>query len=188
MIRSLFFHYLLTDFTILGCFGFFFMRNTANSLRLLYDAAHVLAHAHPDWHDQETYYHLFRDTDYARYLDLHPKHPQSFLYKEKGKKTAQPVVLVKFLPQLQFINGHALRNFPPEDDTGFYIVHANGWGMQREPLLKRLGAWKLDDYNRCTWIMFNVSIYYYYYYYFFLGQFPPTNKSHWKVPPNQKKT
>ncbi len=117
-------------------------------MRLLYDVAHVLAH-HPDWHDQATFYRFLNNTDYARYLDIYPKHPQSILYKEKGKKAAQPTMLVKFLPQLPFINGHALKHFPPDNKTDFYIVHTNGWGIERELLLKKLGAWKLDDYNHC---------------------------------------
>ncbi len=128
-----------------GCNGFFFMRNTKESHQFLDDVAKEFALN--DWHDQYAFnWLIIKNTSYARFLDLHPKHPQSYLFKP----FVTPVVLIKFLPQMSFINGHALMKFPPpKENMDFHMVHTNGWGKDKEAKLRELNAWKLDDYNQC---------------------------------------
>ncbi len=128
------------------------MRNTNNSHRFLDDVAYHWSLRTDtdasDWHDQEEFNRLIRDPNYARFLDLHPKHPQSYLHKDKKK---EPLMLIKFLPQMPFINGHALMKYPPENGAvEYYMVHTNGWGKDKEAKLRDLNAWKLDDYNQCV--------------------------------------
>ncbi len=123
------------------------MRNSNYSHQYLDDVTHhwsILTNLN----DQEALNDLIRDPAYARFLDLHPKHPQSYLHESKNE---EPAMLIKFLPQMSFINGHALMKFPPEDGAvEYYMVHANGWNKDKERKLRELKGWKLDDYNQCV--------------------------------------
>ncbi len=121
------------------------MRSTNNSYRFLDDVAHLFKTR--DMHDQEAFYHLIISSpSYARYLDLNPKHPQSYLHESKK---SEPLLLIKYLPQMLFINGHALLKYPPKEKIDFYMVHTNGLNKDKERKLRELNGWKLDDYNQC---------------------------------------
>ncbi len=131
-----------------GCNGFFFMRNSPYINTFLDDLAGLFQQY--KWHDQEAFSHMARDwSNYIRFLDVHPRHDRSYLYKKKH----EPQVLLKYLPQVQFINGHALRYYPPPKGTRFYIIHTNGIiGNNKESYFRKLNAWFLDDKDNCiTW-------------------------------------
>ncbi len=126
--------------------------------------------------DQATFNKIFANSSYARFLDVHPLHRLSYLNDgqqqqeeaaaaaEMKKGWKEPLILVKYLPQVEFSSGHLFKSvfsnatISPAPGSGgndvseliakLTILHANGWS-NKDVLFKQLGIWFIDELQRC---------------------------------------